>query len=331
VLPLLRDHRRAAARLLPPEVFAYYAGGSGEERSLREAHAAWGRARLLPRVLRDVSRVDTGVTVLGQRCATPVLVAPTASHGLAHPDGEVATAAGTAAAGSLLVLSTRADRPVAEVAAVAGPWWYQVYLLRDRALTAENVRRAAAAGASAVVLTGDTPYVGRKRRTGEVPRGAGELGDPAATLADIGWLAAAAGLPVLVKGVLRADEAAACVAAGAAGVIVSNHGGRQLDRALATAEALPPVARALRGSGAEVYVDGGIRSGLDVLVALASGARAVLLGRPVLWALAAGGAAGVTAALDAVTDDLAHVLALAGARRLSEVTDDLLAPAPGRH
>ena len=337
--PLLAEQDARAADVLPSASRQYYATGAGEQTSAQEAAAAWAAVRLRPRVLRDVSAVDTSVDLLGTRLRTPVLAGPTALHGLAHPEGEAATARGVAAAGSLTVLSTRASCRLEDVP--AGPWWFQAYVMRDRGLTRALVDRAVAAGASAVVLTGDVPYLGR--RPGEARTAlasdplvnlaqhlaAGDVGgrsteqDPSAGLEAIGELAAA-GVPVLVKGVLRGDDARACLDAGAAGVVVSNHGGRQLDRALPTARALPDVADAVAGR-APVLVDGGLRSGLDVLCALALGADAVLLGRPVLWALAADGAAGVQACLDAVTDELAHVLGLAGARSLAEVGRDLVA------
>lgn len=332
--PLLIDQAERAAAVLRPEVHAYYATGAGAGVTAAEAEAAWARLRLRPRVLRDVARVDTGVELLGSRLAAPLLVAPSALHGLAHEAGETETARGAAAAGSLTVVSTRASRRLEEVP--AGPWWFQAYVMKDRGLTRGLVQRAAAAGATAVVLTGDTPYLGRRPGAGRqalatdplvnlVGAAAADLEqDPSTGLEAVEELAAASGLPVLVKGVLRGDDAVRCLDAGAAGVIVSNHGGRQLDRAVATARALPEVAETVAGR-APVLVDGGIRSGLDVLCALALGADAVLLGRPVLWALAADGAAGVQACLQALTDELAHVMGLAGARTLTEVGRDLLA------
>jgi 4-hydroxymandelate oxidase len=339
VLPLLADHQRRAEQVLRAEVHDYYAGGAGEEVSLEESVASWRSVRLRPRVLRDVTRTDTSLELLGARLATPVLVAPTALQGLAHRDGERATAAGAAAAGSLTVVSTRSSTALEEVAA-PGPWWFQSYVMRDRALSRALAERAAATGAGAIVLTGDTPYVGRKKRGG-VPGGvdplvnlaqhlaSGDDGgvsteqDPSAGLEAIAELRSASGLPVLVKGVLRGDDALACLDSGAAGIVVSNHGGRQLDRAVATASALPDVAAAVAGR-APVLVDGGLRSGLDALCALALGADAVLVGRPALWALAVGGAAGVEDCLRALTDDLAHCMALAGACSLDEVDADLL-------
>lgn len=325
--PLLAAQRADAAQALPDDVLRYYAGGAGAEASLEEAERAWQRVRLRPRVLRDVTRVDTSVTLLDTDLRTPVLCGPTAAHGLAHDDAERATAEGVAAAGSLLVLSTRASLPVEQVAP-AGPWWWQAYVVRDRGLTRERAERAAAAGARAVVLTGDVPYLGRRHGATRLDltgaRNPGDVQDPSIGLDAVELLAdATGGLPVLVKGVLRGDDALACLDAGAAGVVVSNHGGRQLDRAAATAEVLAEVAGAV-ARRAPVLVDGGLRSGLDVLCALALGADAVLLGRPVLWALTAGGADGVRDCLDAVTEDLAHCLGLAGCATLADAGPDLV-------
>lgn len=351
MLPLLATQERTAREVLSPAAYDYYATGSGDETTLDEAGAAWRRYRLRPRVLRDVTSVDTSVELFGQRLETPVLVAPTAFHQGAHPDGEVATAVGTAAAGSLLILSSRSTKRLEEVAAVAGPWWFQVYVFNDHRVTDGLVRRAVDGGAGALVLTVDTPYTGIKKRpsAGAPQQGGPPVTDeqflvnfaehldpadpdpfeaanqsPAVTFDTLHGLAGH-GLPVLAKGVLRGDDATACVEAGAAGIIVSNHGGRQFDRAVATAEALPEVVAAV-GGRVPVLVDGGIRSGLDALTALALGADAVLVGRPVLWALAAGGATAVTAALNALTSDLAHVLALSGATSAAAVPRDLAAP-----
>jgi 4-hydroxymandelate oxidase len=336
VTPDAAELQRRARKLLPRNLYDYYAGGSGRERSLRASEKAWRQVWLAPRVLRPVPAVDTSVRLLGTSFATPLCVAPAGYQGLAHPDGELAAAAGAARAGALYVLSTRSTRRIEDVAAVVaakgGTWWFQVYLMRDRELSAGLVRRAAAAGAAALVLTADTPVVGRKRRdVGEAVASdeiflvnLGPLDDMTAaaqaadvTFADIRWLAeAGGGLPVVIKGVLRGDDAQACRASGAAAVIVSNHGGRQLDGALPPAIALPGVSAALAADttpGCEIYADGGIRTGEDALTALALGARAVFLGRPVLWALACGGADGVRSLLAGLTDELAHALALAGA------------------
>ena len=331
---------RRAREVLDPRAYDYYAAGSGLEVSAGEAAAAWRAFRLLPRVLRDVSSVDTGVDLAGAHLSSPVLIAPSALHGMAHRDGETATAAGARAAGTAMVLSSRASREIEQVAAAAGPWWFQVYVLRDRDATHRQVERAAAAGASALVLTVDVPYVAAKPRLrAPLPLDEDEATarrhapgfrdpsfeqDPALAPRDIGLLAERFGLPVFAKGVLRADDARRCVDAGAAGVIVSNHGGRQQDRAVATAHALGPVAEAVGGQ-VPVLVDGGIRDGVDVLTALALGARAVLVGRPVLWALAVGGASGVSALLGRYRRQLAQAMALCGAARLDELTRDLVA------
>jgi 4-hydroxymandelate oxidase len=364
VIPDPATLQRRARQLLPVEVYDYYAGGSGRERTMRANERAWRQVWLAPRVLRDVAAVHTGTRLLGTPLPTPVCVAPTGFQRLAHPDGELAAAAGAARAGSLFVLSTRSScriEDVAEVlAAEGGTWWFQVYIMRDRDLTASLVRRAVAAGAAALVLTADTPVVGRKRRdcadgvvsAADFAVNVGTLADPRAaaqaadlTFADIGWLSEiSGGLPVVVKGVLRGDDARSCCTAGAAAVIVSNHGGRQLDGAMAAVTALPDVVAALRGGPAPgpavpgpgqaapgpgparpAYLDGGIRSGDQVLAALALGASAVFLGRPVLWALACGGAAAVQALLTGMTDDLAHSMALAGAASLPEIAGLLAA------
>ncbi|MGY1840844.1 MULTISPECIES: alpha-hydroxy acid oxidase [unclassified Modestobacter] len=345
MLSLLAEQLEAARERLEPAVFDYYSAGSGQEVTVGEAEAAWGAFRLRPRVLHDVSTVDLGVELLGTRVASPFVVAPMAFHALAHPDGECETFAGAGKAGALGVLSTRSSRRIEEVAASAtGPWWFQAYGMRDRALTHALVRRAADAGAGAIVLTVDTPYVGRKGRVsgvrisvpddhflinlaqhllpGTVAREAAEQ-DPSMTPAVIAELAEVSGLPVLVKGVLRGDEAVRCLDAGAAGVIVSNHGGRQLDRAVPSALALADVVTAVAGR-APVLVDGGIRTGTDALLALALGADAVLVGRPVLWALAAGGAGAVAAALEALAADLRHVLAVAGAARIADLDPSMV-------
>ena len=350
----IAELERRARRLLSPEVYDYYAGGSGSERTLRASVHAWQRHWLMPRVLREVAAVDTSLRLPGVPetiTATPVAVAPTGFQGLASPEGELATVRGAAAAGALMVVSSRSSRRIEDIGQAAadagGAWWFQVYILRDRKLTARMVGRAVAAGARALVLTGDTPVVGHKRRDrgenlvteAEFLVNTGPLADPAQaeqaadlSFADIGWLARLGGVPVLVKGVLRADDAQACVAAGAAGVIVSNHGGRQLDRALPAALALPAVAaelgRAPDGTGAGwAYADGGLRTGEDVLTALALGAHAVFLGRPVLWALACDGADGVRDLLTGMTGDLAHAMTLAGARTLGAIAG-VTGPAP---
>jgi 4-hydroxymandelate oxidase len=262
---------------------------------------------------------------------------------VAHDDGEVEMARGVSAAGSLMVVPTRASKPLAQIVeALAGPWWFQVYFVRERELTRRMVEDVAKLGAAALVLTGDTPFVGHKRR-GEIPPLAPDRylanfreylaadaeyvyaasQDPSIGFDAVQWLRDVSGLPVIVKGVLRGDDARACVDAGAAGVIVSNHGGRQLDRALAAAQALSEVVDAV-GDECAVLVDGGVRSGVDILIALALGARAVLLGRPALWALAADGAGGVERVLRGLRSELDHAMALAGVTRIDAVDRTLI-------
>jgi 4-hydroxymandelate oxidase len=348
----------AAAERLDPGVYDYIAGGADDELSVAGNLSAWSRLRLRPRVLRDVSRVSTATTLLGSEVATPLVVAPMAYHRMTHPDGEAASAAGAAAAGALYVCSTQATMTVEEVAAAApgAPRWFQVYVVRDRGWTAELVARAAAAGYRALVLTVDVPLLGNRLRdlrndfrlpTGLAPANAPPAGaarqrelaadvlaqagqfDPGLTPEVVGWLAERSGLPVVVKGVLRGDDALACLDAGAVGVVVSNHGGRQLDTVVATADALAEVVAAV-GDRAEVYVDGGVRRGTDALKALALGARAVLVGRPVLWALTVGGADGVERVLSGLTGELELAMALCGATDPAQLTPDLVAgPGPG--
>ena len=349
-LPDVAELERRARRLLPADAYDYYAGGSGRGATLRASAEAWREVWLAPRILRDVTAVDTTVTVPGGTLPSPIGVAPTAYHGLAHPDGELATAAGAARAGALFVLSTRSTRRIEDVAEVVGglggTWWFQVYVMRDRELTAGLVRRAAAAGAGALVLTGDTPVVGRALGPGPSPRAVsgpdflvnlGPLEDlsravhsAGVTFADIGWLAeTSGGLPIVVKGVLRRDDALACAAHGAAAVIVSNHGGRQLDGAVPAAWALPGIAAGLArpgGPGLPAYADGGIRTGSDALAALALGARAVFVGRPALWALACGGADGVQELMDGLRADLAQQMTLAGAASVSSIPAAVTGP-----
>jgi 4-hydroxymandelate oxidase len=349
-LEALEDQAR---RLLPPEVYDYLAGGAEDERSLNDNVAAWARLRLRPRILRDVTDVSVATTVPGIPVRSPVLVAPVAFHRLAHPEGEVGMARASAAAGSLMVVSTRASMTVEDIAAAAPelPLWFQVYVLQDRPWTAELVTRAARAGYRALVLTADTPHVGHRRRDAangfvlppgvgmaNLPAGAelavadpddypGAQQSPAVTFDDIGWLASISRLPIVVKGVLRGDDAVRCIDAGASALVVSNHGGRQLDGAVAGADALAEVVGASAGE-VEVYVDGGIRRGSDVLKALALGARAVLVGRPLLWGLATAGADGAQGVLDQLGAELARDMGLAGACTVDDLTPDLVLPGP---
>lgn len=346
MLAVLESLREAARAAMPADAYAYFESGAGDEVATREAEAAWLRYRVVPRVLQDVSEVDLSVDILGSRFSTPIAVAPTAFHALAHADAELATIRGAGRAGALTVISTRASKRLEDIAAEAtAPWWFQVYMLRERRLTQALVERAVAGGAAALVLTVDTPYVGRKTQLhgsrmdvgdeqllvnlGQHMQAGADVGsaieqDPTVSAEAISWLHEIAGVPVLVKGVLRGDDALRCLEAGSDGIIVSNHGGRQSPRAVSTAAALPQVVAAVDGA-APVLVDGGIRCGTDALVALALGAKAVLLGRPILWGLAAEGADGVLLALNGVTDDLRHALALAGTNSLDGLTRSAVA------
>jgi 4-hydroxymandelate oxidase len=341
-----------ARDVLEPSAYDYYAGGSDDELTLDDNVAAWRRIRVRPHVLRDVAEVETTTTLVGTVVTTPIMVAPTAYHRMAHVDGEAETARGAAAAGALMVASTLATVSLEDVAAAApeASRWFQIYVRTDRAWSADLIARAVDAGYRALVLTVDLPVVGHRRRDernaftlpdgmemaniGEVvPSGEGsglvayaqqEL-EASLTFDDIGWVHEhARGRPVLVKGILRGDDAVRAVEAGADGVVVSNHGGRQLDTAIATADALGEVVDAV-GDRAEVYVDGGIRRGTDVLKALAIGARAVLVGRPVIWGLAAGGADGVRDVLQLLHTELVRAMALCGAAELADLHPDLLA------
>jgi 4-hydroxymandelate oxidase len=334
----------------------YYDGGSNDEITLRENAAAFSRIKLYPRVFRGVGQRDTSTTVLGVPTPTPIIVAPVALIGMLHPDGEVPVVRAATAAGSICTLSTFSLTPVEDVVAAAtGPVWFQLYVYKDRAASEALVKRVAAAGCSALELTADTPIVGRRERDvrnrfslpeglwapnltadasepltgsgGDSPFAAAieSLLDPNLTWDDIAWLTSITDLPVLVKGIVRVDDARRAVDAGAAGVIVSNHGGRQFDTAPAAIEALRPIADAV-GDRADVIVDGGIRRGADVVKAIALGARAVQIGRPVVWGLVVDGEQGVADVLGLLRDELDLAMALCGCRLVGEITSELLAP-----
>ena len=339
---------RARARLAPA-AYAFAAAGADDEITTADNVAAWRRLRLRPRMLNDITRIDTGVSILGVRLETPIMVAPFGRHRLFHPDGERATVRGAAAAGSVFVLPTTSTVSMEDVAAEpsAAPRWFQLYLPPDRALAENLIDRAAAAGFRAVVLTVDQPVYGSSPRAARAPlkpspdiRNANLPGQPIAqnsykpdysgrvtfpaTWRDLEWLVRRSSIDVLVKGVLRGDDALRCVEAGAKAIIVSNHGGRHLDAAVATADALPEIADAIAGK-AELYVDGGIRRGTDIVKALALGARAVLVARPVIWGLAIDGADGVRAVLDHLRTEFVRSMALCGVPWLNEITSDLVA------
>jgi 4-hydroxymandelate oxidase len=324
----LHDYERLARERMDAAAWAYVASGVDDEVTLRAERAAFDRLRLIPRVLRGVESADLRTTVLGTTVRAPILIAPTAVHGLAHREGEVLTARAAGEAGTLMVLSTVSTRSLEDVAkAAAGPLWFQLYVYRGARDFAENlVRRAERAGYGAIVLTVDSPRWGRKDRFLRVEHEllpgtdstsiGDELGEenllPAALRwEDVAWLRSVTDLPVVLKGILHAEDAALAVEHGAAGIVVSTHGGRQLDGVPASVEALPAVAEAV-GGRAEVYLDGGVRRGTDVVKALALGARAVFVGRPVLWGLAANGADGARRVLELLRDELELAMVLAG-------------------
>ena len=332
-----------AAERLPEAVHRYVRQGARDGTSVAEAPAAWDRHRFLPRVLRDVTEVDLRTTVLGTSLRSPFAVAPTAMQSAVHAQGESGMARGVADAGSLVVVSSNAGSTFESIGATGAPWWSQGYVTTDRQACLPLVERAVAAGAKALVLTADTPVVGTKYdggaetvwdlvedgwlQTNFAPGYGQAPGDAKATdlgPQDVEWLGRVSGLPVVVKGVLRADDARRCVDAGAAAVWVSNHGGRQLDAAAPTAGCLAAVVDEV-GDACEVYVDGGVRTGRHALAALALGARAVFLGRPPVYALAVDGPAGVTRLLGELHDELTETLQLAGCPSLDRVTRDLLA------
>jgi 4-hydroxymandelate oxidase len=340
------DLEERARAVLPAEVYQYFRQGAREGVSAAEATTRWDRIRFLPHVLRDVTRVDPATTLLGTPAHSPVAVAPTTLQRAAHPEGELATARAAAATGTLLVLSSNAGTTFQEIGATGAAWWLQVYLTADRPACTPLLESAVEGGARALVLTADTPVVGTKYDEGgsvwesadagwlhaNFPDGYGTRpGDEKATDLgphDVEWLSRTTGLPVVVKGVLQPDDARRCLDAGAAAVWVSNHGGRQLDGAAATADCLAAVVAAV-GEAAEVYVDGGIRTGRHVLAALALGARAAFLGRPVLYALAAGGSAGVEQLLGETRRELEEAMRLAGCPGLDAVGADILAKPGG--
>ena len=347
----LEDMARAK---VPRAIFDYIAGGAEDEVTLRRNREAFGRWALRPRVLRDVRKRDTKTVLLGERVSMPVCVAPTSFHALVHPEGEVATARGSAAAETILIASTVSTKPLEEIAAAAdAPRWFQLYVYKDRAVTEELVNREVKAGYKALCLTADTPVLGRRERDErnaftlppgfgianlkpagldgmpEVEQGSAfaqyvtDLLDSSLTWDDVDWLKSISPLPLVVKGIMTAEDAVLAVDHGIAGIVVSNHGGRQLDSTLGSLDALPEVVAAVRGR-IEVYLDGGIRRGTDVLKALALGAKAVFVGRPVLWGLALGGADGVRAVLDELRTELDTAMALAGCAALKDIESSLV-------
>ena len=337
------DYEREAERLLDSGVFGYFAGGAGDEQTLRDNAEAFSRWQLRPRVLVDVGEVTTSATVLGSEVSMPLLVAPTAFQRLAHPEGELATTRAAAGAGTVMCQSTLSSATPGELrsAAPGAKLWFQLYCSRDRGFTEELLASVVEAGFEAVVLTVDVPAVGRRERDlraafalpDELPipnipgalqrhdfhAAISKLVDPTLTWRDIEWLREQSRVPLLLKGILSSEDALLAAEHGVDGVIVSNHGGRQLDGVPASLDALPEIAEVVDGR-LEVLLDGGVRRGTDVLKALALGARAVLAGRAVVWGLAVGGEQGARDVLDLLRAEIALGLTHLGCRSPAEVT-----------
>jgi 4-hydroxymandelate oxidase len=349
----LAEVEAAAKGRLTHLAYEYYVGGANDEVTVRENRSAFERLALRYHVLVDVSRRSTKSTVLGTAIDLPVLVAPTAFQRLACDEGEIATARAAAAAGTVMILSTASTCTIEDVAGVGGRQWFQLYVYSDRGLTKALIERAEACGMGALVLTVDAPLLGRRERdlrnrfhlpdgirlanvpsSGSIPipSGHGESGlhnnfasgiDASLSWKDVDWLRSITRLPVLIKGIVRGDDAARAVDHGAAGIIVSNHGGRQLDTAIASVRALPEVVEAVAGR-AEVLLDGGVRRGTDVIKAVALGARAVLVGRPVVWGLAVGGENGARRVLELLRAEIDLAMALCGCPTIGDITRDLV-------
>jgi 4-hydroxymandelate oxidase len=339
-----------ARERMDPAAFDYYAGGADDERTLARNRSAFAALAIRPRILVNVQQIDTGTSIFGQRLPYPIGLAPTAFNKLGHADGEAAVARAAGAAGALMCCSTVASTTLEDVAAAAtGPIWFQLYVYRDREVTRDLVRRAEAAGYSALTLTVDTPRLGRRERdlrnrfalppgveisnlqqyhtadlakwghTASFREYVHQLLDSSLTWEAIDWLCSITRLPVVIKGVLAADDADLAIRHGANGLIVSNHGGRQLDGAIATIEALGDVIDRVAGR-VPVLVDGGVRRGTDIFKALALGAAATLIGRPYLWGLAAAGQAGVARVLELLHTELELAMALAGCPSIAAIT-----------
>jgi 4-hydroxymandelate oxidase len=349
------DYAGAARATLPKDWFDYYEGGALDEITLRENASGWDRLKLYYRVLAGVGTRDLRTTVLGQSISMPIAIAPTAFHKLACDDGESAMARAAKAVGTLFILSSLSNTAMESVfAQAASPRWFQLYVYKDRMITHELIKRAEAAGAEAIVLTVDAPGLGTRERDTRnnfrlpegltvenlAPLGKGEfpkvMGSGLAAYVhenfksdlgfdDLEWLCHSTALPVVVKGVCRGDDARQAVEHGAKAIVVSNHGGRQLDTAPATCEVLPRVVDAV-GDRGEIYVDGGIRRGSDVLKAIALGARAVLVGRAILWGLCVAGEQGATNVLQILRRELDEAMLLCGCTKLSDIDRSLLRP-----
>jgi 4-hydroxymandelate oxidase len=352
-LACISDYEQAAKAKLTPMAWEYICGGAGDEITLAWNHDAYADIRLRSRVLVDVSRIDTSTTLLGQDLPHPILIAPTAYHKLVHGDGEVATARGAGAANATMIVSAFSTSKLEEIAGAAtSPLWFQLYVQPDREFTRDLVARAEAAGARALVLTCDTPVLGARNRetrirfklpdgvtrenlvgldahvasaTHRPPEGQiySAVLDPRLTWKDVDWLRSISKVPVLLKGILDPEDAKLAADAGANGIIVSNHGARNLDTVPATITALPRVARAVAGR-LPIIVDGGIRRGTDVIKALALGASAVAIGRPCLYGLAVNGSAGVAHVIDILRTEFEMAMALTGRTTVAAIDPSVI-------
>lgn len=327
----LDDYERAARSILEPAAWEYVDSGAADEHTVRRNREAFAEVWLDPRVLNDVGRVDLTTQLLGRTLPHPILLAPVAAHSLAHRDAEVATARGARTAGAGMVLSSYTSRTIEDVAAIgAEPLWFQLYM-QERGATRELVQRAVAAGCSAICITVDTPTLGprdRQARSGfafpvGLPYQTVAPGDNRCTWADVEWIRKAVNVPVILKGILNPDDARLAHENGAAAIVVSNHGGRNLDTTPATIEALPRITDRV-GDKLPVLFDGGIRRGTDVLKALAFGASAVMIGRPYIHGLAVDGADGVAAVVEILRKELEQALALCGVASVAAVTRALI-------
>jgi 4-hydroxymandelate oxidase len=354
----LFGYEQLAKEHLSQMAFDYYSSGAWDEVTLRDNLAAFTRVKLRPKMLVDVSKINLTTQVLGESLQLPLLIAPMAFQCLADPEGEIATALAAEIAGVGMVLSTLATKSLEEVATVAkGLQWFQLYIHKDQGLTQALVQRAYTAGYKAICLTVDAPMLGKRERDQrneftlppglhpanltnisglDIPQASGESGlltyfaqqiNPAVTWKDLEWLQSLSPLPLVVKGILRADDAVRAVEYGAQAIVVSNHGGRQLDGAIASLDALPDIIAAVDGK-AEVLLDGGIRRGTDILKALAYGAKAVLIGRPVLWGLAVAGKIGVSHIISLLQDELNLAMALSGCASLGDIDSSLVNQLP---
>ncbi len=348
------DLESVAKTKLTTLAYDYYASGACDEKTLLANMSAFQDIWLRPRMLVDVSNRDMSTTVLGHKVSAPILIAPAAFQGLAHADGELATARAAEKFGTTMILSTLSNHSIEEVRdAAAGNLWFQLYVYKDKGVTKSLIERAEKAGYTALVLTVDSPLLGRRERDvrnkfnlpaglvcknfignylEQLPGGSPDSGlaayisslyDTSLSWKDLLWFKSITKLPVLVKGILRGDDAARAIEYGADGIIVSNHGGRQLDTTVPTIHALPEVVEAVNDQ-IEVYMDGGIRRGTDILKAIALGARAVLIGRPMLWGLAVAGQSGVLTVLDMLKSEFDLSMALSGCATISDITPDLI-------